>query len=144
MKNLVVIGLDGIIRGHIGNVDLPARKPFLPAMLQRATAAHESGVGADDVQFVEVTDTDDAAFQLREISIGFKWDPDNKRGIPDQATLDARDQADADIAAESDARAVVDNLTDIARGDFSGTAPDALRVLARAVRFLVVRELRGQ
>lgn len=140
MEHLVVIGPGNIIRGYIGDVHLASRKILLRANKLQQTAAHESNPGAGDVTFVSVTDPDDAAFQLREISVGFAWDVDNKRGIPNQGALDARVAAVAAADDKRDVSAAVGSLTDIVGGSLDGA--QAVQVIARAVRFLVVRALR--
>jgi hypothetical protein len=130
MAHLVVIGPDNIIRGHIADIHIDTRSIFLRAHKAQQTEAHESSPGADDVTFAEVADLDD-------ISAGFEWDAVNERGIPDQATADARAQVAADADDRDDARAVLVQLREIAKGP-----PGPLRVIARAVFFLVVRALR--
>ncbi len=142
MENLIVIGPDNIVRGVIARVDLPARQVHLANNKAQQTTEYESAPGAGDVTFETVTDPDQAAFELRELNAGYGWDPVNKRGIIDQSTIDNRARADADTDSKNDARAVLSELRAIANGTYPDPPAKAVRVLARAVRFLVVRALR--
>lgn len=145
METLVAIR-GGKIKTTVGNWDKPDRSHLQAAEQTRITEEYESAPGAADVAFVVVTDPNQAAVEARHLEPEWEWNSGKEIGTEPADIKAEREALEAALAeeeaAKTDAEAMLADLNLIAAGTFIGTTEEAQRIIARAVKFIVLQGVR--